>query len=128
MILYKGVTEEPRGQGESNMSHVFTVPDEDYARLEERARQRGATPEELFQGWLRSITAEPASNVDESQLLEAQARWIAANPGLTPPTIAELREHPLLRAAGIFASGAPGWGERHDAIIADEALDAHADE
>jgi hypothetical protein len=65
---------------------------------------------------------------DEKDLLEAQARWIGVNHRITPPTLDELREHPLLRGVGIFASGAPGWAERHDDIIADEALDPHADE
>lgn len=110
------------------MSHVFTVPDEEYVRLEERARQRGTTAEELFRSWLRSVTAELGNQVDDSQLLEAQAAWAAANPGLNPPSLDELRDHPLLRAAGILASRVPGWGNRHDEIVADEALDSHADE
>ncbi len=110
------------------MSHVFTVPDEQYVRLEELARQRGTTVEDLFRAWLRTVIAKSDNQADDSSLLEAQARWIAANPGLTPPTISEIREHPLLQAAGIFASGAPGWAERHDEIIAEDALDPHADE
>ena len=45
-----------------------------------------------------------------------------------PPNEEEMRAHPLLRGAGVVRSGAPGWADRHDELIAEEALDAHADE
>jgi hypothetical protein len=110
------------------MSHAFTVPDEQYGRLEEVARQQGTTAEELFRTWLTGVIAVPSNQADDLHLREVQARWRGANPGIDPPTISELRDHPLLQAAGIFASESPGWGDRHNDIIAEEALDPHADE
>ncbi len=104
------------------MSHTFTVPDEQYIKLEGAARQQGTSAEELFRTWLTSVTGVSSNQVDDVRLRAVQAHWSEANPGVDPPTISELRDHPLLQAAGIFASASPGWGDRHDEIIAEEAL------
>jgi hypothetical protein len=55
-------------------------------------------------------------------------RWAVLGDAITQPTQAELRAHPLLRAAGILHSGTAGVADRHDKIIAEEALYTHADE
>jgi hypothetical protein len=112
----------------SRMSHTFIVPDEQYTRLEEVARQKGISAGELFRTWLTGLTGRASNLENDARLHEIQAHWSGANPGVDPPTISELRDHPLLQAAGIFASASPGWGDKHDDIIAEEALDPHADE
>ena len=94
------------------MSHVIELSDEQYAALETYAQRQGRSPDELIRAWVASLVEQP------------QADW-ADEP---PPTEEELREHPILGLAGIFAIGEPGWADRHDEIIAEEALNTHADE
>ena len=109
------------------MSHVFTVPDEEYARLERAAEPRGVTVEQLFQAWVGSVTAaDETETTDEHRIRAAQQHWAALNPGAAPLTVEELREHPLLQAMGACASGEPDWAERHDELLAEPALDTHA--
>jgi hypothetical protein len=69
-------------------------------------------------------------NMDKSQqnLNELPSRWAELSESIVPPTMEELRAHPLLRAMGVFHSGVTGLAERHDEIIAEDALDSHADE
>lgn len=111
------------------MSHVFTVPDEEYTRLEEAARKQGVTVDELFQAWVGSVNTADESDAAEAQrICDVQRHWAAINPGAAPLTEEELRQHPLLQAMGTFASGAPGWADRHDELLAEAALDTHADE
>lgn len=66
--------------------------------------------------------------LSEQDMQKALARWAAVGDSAVRPTQDELRAHPLLRAVGIFSSGVPGWANQHDEIIAEEALDSHADE
>ncbi|WIG59158.1 MAG: hypothetical protein OJF49_001905 [Ktedonobacterales bacterium] len=106
------------------MSHVFTLTDEEYVQLQQAAQRQERTPEELFREWLRQTLAD----ADPLSLEAARARWAALGPEVTQPTDDELRESPLLRAIGIAASGQPGWADQHDEIIAEEAMDSHADE
>src|SRR6185437_17159054 len=105
------------------MSRVLELSDEEYARLEQLAREQGSTISELVRTWISGMSTTPS----EQSIHEAQAHW-AASGASTQPTEDELRAHPILRASSILKSGRAGWVANHDAIIAEEALDAHADE
>lgn len=106
------------------MSRALELSDEEYARLEQAAQQQGSTIAELVRAWIESMS----SSSSEQSVQEALARWATISESAVRPTQDELRAHPLLRAVGILSSGAPGWADHHDEIIAEEALDAHADE
>jgi hypothetical protein len=106
------------------MSRALELSDEEYARLEQAAQQQGSTIAELVRAWIESMSIGSS----EQDIQEALARWAALGESAVWPTQDELRAHPLLRAVGIISSGAPGWADRHDDIIAEEALDSHANE
>ena len=106
------------------MSRVLELSDEEYARLEKAAQQQGSTIAELVRAWIESMSIGSS----EQDIQKALARWAALGEPSVRPTQDELRAHPLLRAVGILSSGAPGWADQHDDILADEALDSHADE
>jgi hypothetical protein len=106
------------------MSRVLELSDEEYARLEQAAREHGSTIAELVHRWISGMAAAPS----EQSIVEAQKRWAMLNSFVAQPTQDELRAHPLLRASGIFQSSDPDLAARHDDIIAEEALDSHADE
>lgn len=106
------------------MSRVLELSDEEYARLEQAAREHGSTIAELVHRWISSMAAAPS----EQSIVEAQKRWAVLSASVEQPTQDELRAHPLLRASGIFQSGDPDLAARHDDIIAEEALDSHTDE
>ena len=100
------------------MSRVLELSDEEYTRLEQAARQRGSTIDELVRSWINGMSAFPS----DRKVREAQARWAALGESVAQPTLDELRAHPLLRVAGVFNSGSPGLADLHDEIIAEEAL------
>ncbi len=106
------------------MSRALELSDEEYARLEQAAQQQGSTITELVRAWIESMSVDSS----EQSIQEALAHWATIGESTVRPTQDELRAHPLLRAVGIISSGAPGWADRHDDIIAEEALDSHADE
>jgi hypothetical protein len=106
------------------MSRALELSDEEYARLEQAAQQQGSTIADLVRAWIESMSIGSS----EQDIQEALARWAALGESVVRPTQDELRAHPLLRAVGIISSGAPGWADRHDDIIAEEALDSHANE
>jgi hypothetical protein len=106
------------------MSQVLQLSDDEYARLEQAARERGSTVAELVHAWIDSMSA----TLSETSIREAQARWSTLGASVAQPTDDELRAHPLLRASGILQSGRPGEIANHDQIIAEEALDSHANE
>jgi len=106
------------------MSRVLELSDEEYARLEQAAQQQGSTIAELVRAWIESMSIGSS----EQDIQKALARWAAVGDSAVWPTQDELRAHPLLRAVGILSSGAPGWADQHDEIIAEEAPDSHANE
>ena len=106
------------------MSRALELSDEEYVRLEQAAQQQGSTIADLVRAWIESMSIGSS----EQDIQEALARWAALGESAVRPTQDELRAHPLLRAVGILSSGAPGWADRHDDIIAEEALDSHANE
>jgi preprotein translocase subunit Sss1 len=113
-----------KGHEEAIMSRALELSDEEYARLEQAAQQQGSTITELVRAWIESMSVDSS----EQSIQEALAHWATIGESTVRPTQDELRAHPLLRAVGIISSGAPGWADRHDDIIAEEALDSHADE
>jgi hypothetical protein len=103
------------------MSHVFQLSDEQYAKLTAYAAQHEQTPEILFQTWLDDLihTLEeqtPSMNTEQADG-EEQEEYEE-----------ELVDHPLLRIAGMFAIGEPGWADRHDEYLAEVYADDHAEE
>jgi hypothetical protein len=112
------------GYEERAMSRVLELSDEEYARLEQAAQQQESTIAELVRAWIESMSIGSS----EQDIQKALARWAAVGDSAVWPTQDELRAHPLLRAVGILSSGAPGWADQHDEIIAEEAPDSHANE
>lgn len=93
------------------MSHTIELPDELYAQLETLAHNKGQTPEQTA-----------------AQLLNA-----AVSDGKNPSEqAATVPNSPLFEIMGMFSTPIgdiePGWIERHDEMIAEEALDPHAEE
>lgn len=101
------------------MGHVLELTEDEYTRLEAYARRRGRTPHELVAEWLASVPTPPET---------PKPTQAAESSEVPPPTEEELREHPILRVAGMLSVGIPGWADRHDEAFADEAMDPHADE
>ena len=106
------------------MSRALELSDEEYARLEQAARQQGSTIDELVRSWIDGMSAFPS----DQKVREAQARWAALGESIVQPTPDELRTHPLLRVSGVFNSDSPGLADLHDEIIAEEALDHHTND
>lgn len=90
------------------MAHIFELTDEQYARLEAAAHERGESPQDLFRSWLDSVAPVPQA--------AAQRDW----GDVPPPTEEELREHPFLRVMGTLSVGIPGWADRHDEAFGGE--------
>lgn len=101
------------------MGHTLELTEDEYTRLEDYARRMGRTPHELVAEWLASMAMPPATSAPASTEEHDEER---------PPTEEELREHPILRIAGMLSVGMPGWADRHDEAFADDAMDPHADE
>lgn len=90
--------------GDSYMSHIFQLSDEQYDRLAAHAALHKQTPEKLFQAWVKEVT----DKTKEQKLLT----------GKEEPE-EELQNHPLFKAAGMFAVGEPGWADKHDEYLAE---------
>ena len=106
------------------MSHVFQLSDEQYAKIAAYAAQRKQTPETLFQAWVNDLIQnleEPLSTGIEQADGEEQEEY-------QEEYEEELVDHPLLRIAGMFAIGEPGWADRHDEYLAEAYADDHAEE
>src|SRR5712692_2006624 len=95
--------------GDSYMSHIFHLSDEQYDRLAAYAAQRKQTPEKLFQAWVREVT----NKVNEPLPLVHKEQKGKEGRG------EELQSHPLLDVAGMFAIGEPGWADKHDEYLAE---------
>lgn len=103
------------------MSYVFTVSDDEYARIEAQAQAQGATADALFHGWVNTITASNSSDSSpdpdiESELAAAKRRWLASG-SQTIPSDDDLRVHPILRLMGILETNQPGWADQHDEVF-----------
>ncbi|SRR5712691_6339643 len=97
--------------GDSYMSHIFRLSDEQYDRLAAYAARRKQTPEKLFQAWVSEVThkvKEPLPLVHKEQIRGE-----------------ELQSHPLLEVAGMFAIGEPGWADKHDEYLAETYIEKH---
>lgn len=88
------------------MSHVLELPDEVYKRIEAYAASRGLTPEEAVRVWADRL--EQAEGGGEE--------WVY-NPA----------DDPLAEFLGTGELVEPDAIRRHDEVIAEEALDAHAE-
>lgn len=96
--------------GDSYMSHIFRLSDEQYNELAAYAALYKQTPEKLFQTWVRELT----NKTKESLPLTGKEGYEE-----------ELQNHPLLEAAGMFAIGEPGWADKHDEYLAETYLEKH---
>jgi hypothetical protein len=96
--------------GDSYMSHIFHLSDEQYDRLAAYAAQRKQTPEKLFQAWVREVTNKTKEPVPLNRKEEYGE---------------ELQSHPLLDVAGMFAIGEPGWADKHDEYLAETYIEKH---
>jgi hypothetical protein len=96
--------------GDSYMSHIFRLSDEQYDRLAAYAARRKQTPEKLFQAWVREVTNKTKEPVPLNRKEEHGE---------------ELQSHPLLDVAGMFAIGEPGWADKHDEYLAETYLEKH---
>jgi hypothetical protein len=94
------------------MAHVFELTDEQYARLEATARERGESPADLFQSWLDSIAAQATR----------ESGW----GDVTPPTEEEIRQRPLLALAGSLTLNDPRLATSFDDVLAEAIADDHA--
>ena len=106
------------------MGHTFTVSDEQFARLEQFARNQGQSIDDIFQAWVNALDA----TINATALEAARARWAALGQQIEPPTDEELRAHPLLRVIGIASVNEPGWTGQVDSVFGrDEEFEPHAD-
>lgn len=99
--------------GDSYMSHIFRLSDEQYDRLAAYAALHKQTPEKLFQEWVREVTHK----TKKSKPLTGKEEYEE-----------DLQNHPLLKAAGMFAVGEPGWADKHDEYLAETYIEDHADD
>jgi hypothetical protein len=103
------------------MSHVFQLSDEQYAKLAAYAAQHEQTPERLFQTWVDDLihaleVQTHSMSIEEDDQEEQEV------------SEEDLEDHPLLRIAGMFAIGEPGWADQHDEYFAGVYADNHAEE
>ena len=89
------------------MSHVFSLPDEAYERIEAYAARHGQTVEELIVVWAQALDRESPTQV-------------------TPGTaVYDPADDPLADFLGKGELTSPDAIQRHDEAIAAEAIDAH---
>jgi hypothetical protein len=103
------------------MSHIFQLSDEQYAKLAAYAAQYEQTPEILFQTWVDDLIHaldEQTLSMSIEQADQEEQEEQEVDP----------EDHPLLRIAGMFAIGEPGWADRHDEYLAEVYADNHAEE
>jgi hypothetical protein len=103
------------------MSHVFQLSDEQYAKLAAYAAQYEQTPETLFRTWVDDLIHDleeptPSMSIEQADQREQEE------------SEEEFVDHPLLRIAGMFAIGEPGWADRHDEYLAEAYADDHTEE
>lgn len=91
------------------MSHTIELPDELYARLEELAHDKGQTIQDA------------ATQVLQAALLRQATTGSADVTAATGLSFIGMLGEPEIEPE-------PGWIERHDQIIAEEAMDPHAEE
>jgi hypothetical protein len=96
------------------MNHIFQISKEQYDKLAIYAAQRGQTPESLFEEWVNAVTRE-------TDKLPAIKQRKPANDEEA------ILDSPLLKIAGMFAIGEPGWADKHDEYLAEAVLEDHAD-
>jgi hypothetical protein len=102
------------------MNHTFQLSDEQYAKLAAYADQQNQTPETLFQSWVNEITHNSNKNMPRNHT-EPPIQKLQSERG------DETLNSPLLKVAGMFAIGEPGWADRHDEYLAEGYLEDHAD-
>jgi hypothetical protein len=88
------------------MDHTFQVSEEQYAKLTAYAVEQKETPEMLFQAWVNEVIRQEA----QRSRLREQANQQEQE---------EHEEGPLdlLKIAGMFSIGEPGWADQHDEIF-----------
>jgi len=96
------------------MNYTFQTSEEQYAKLAAYAAQRGQTPELLFEEWVKAVTR------DTDKLPAVKQHKIDNNEEA-------ILNSPILRIAGMFATGEPGWADKHDEYLAEILLENHAD-
>ncbi len=92
------------------MSHSVPIDDELYQKIEAYAAKHAQSADALIEAWL----TDAVRHVTELSEDEKAAKAIL--------------EDPLFKVAGIFAGGEPGWGRRHDELLAQSIEDTHAGE
>lgn len=91
------------------MSHTIELPEELYVRLEMLAQDKGQTVQDM------------ATQVLQATLAQGNATGSSDTPLATRLSFVGILGEPEIAPE-------PGWIERHDEIIADEAMDPHAEE
>jgi hypothetical protein len=99
------------------MSHVFRLSDEQYAKLAAYAARQKQTPETLFEKWVNEVTHYTETSSDRIKQEGPKGRERCEEEPLT---------HPLLKVAGMFAIGEPGWADKHDEYLAEAYVEDHA--
>jgi len=93
------------------MGQTLEISDEQYQLLQSLAREHGETLGEAIDRALHAVTSPDAPL---AFTLEEEAT---------------LAQSPLFQIAGLFDEELPiGWADRHDEVIAEEALRSHAEE
>ena len=103
------------------MGHVLELTEDEYARLEAYAHQRGRTPHELIAEWLASVTAPPAApeRAGEAETEPSE---------VPPPTEEEIRQRPLLALSGSLALNDPHLATNFDDVLGEAIADDHAND
>ena len=92
------------------MAHTLELSDEQYRLLQSLAQQQGMTPTETLDHLLHE------ADTPENTLLSQTTEDV-------------LEQSPLFQIAGLFdADLPPGWADHHDEIIAEEAMNQHAEQ
>jgi len=92
------------------MSHSVPISDDLYEKIATYAVARGQQPDVLIEAWLADAVLRAAASSAHAQQLDGAV------------------SDPLFQIAGILATGEPGWGRRHDELLAEAYGDNHADE
>lgn len=99
------------------MGHVLELTEDEYARLEAYALQRGRTPHELVAEWLASVAVPPEMPQPTQETEPSE---------VPPPTEEEIRRRPLLALAGSLALNDPRLATNFDDVLAEAIADDHA--
>ena len=102
------------------MSHAVYISEEHYAQLETLANMRGQTLEEALADLLHDILPNQHDSNEQHDDSDDELPELSDE---------ELENSPLFQVAGIYTGPVePGWLDRHDEVIAEEALDPHTEE